>query len=435
MEMSYDKSRSLLEKSCKALQGSGAEKSSCFLTYSKTHELNVDGGEISLFRTIFDTQLTLTVIHESKKGTVTTNRTDERSLQNAVEEANEMALSSQQDDAYDIAEGHTLKVKGNISEPESELMYERLKEMMALVKERWPEVIVEQTILRHKDNVRHYQNSRSADLYEEKGYYELMMMFTAKKGAKSSSFNGCFLSMNDLSCPLLKYGGLERLISEAPHQIEARPFPGKSVGDIIITPECLDDFIEFLAIHLSDRTLITGTSFLKDSLNRTVAPPFLTLKSAPRDRAMAGGYAITRDGFPAENLTIIDKGVLKSYLLSQYGANKCGLERAVNDGYYYVIEPGSESLATLIGKVDKGLVLNRFSGGNPGENGDFSGVAKNSFLIENGQVKGALNETMISGNVRELFLNIKGLSREVIDTGYSRLPWVHSGGVTISGKN
>ena len=434
MKMSYEKSTEILNKSCHSLEATGAEKTACDLSHSMTHELNVDGGEISLFRTIFDTELTLTVIKDDKKGTMTTNRTDEDSVRETVRETYDIALSSEKDPAYDISEKNTLRREAAGDGPDADRMYERLKEFTSDVKAAYPSVILEQAILDYKVLTRHYKNSNEADLYHERGFYEFTLMFSAKKGEKSSSFNFADVTMNDLSHPLLEAGGVKRLIGEAPHLIDTKPFPGKCIGEIVMTPECLLDFIMFLSSHLSDRAMITGTSFLKDALGEEVASPLVTLKSLPLDPSMAGGYAITQDGFPAENLTLIEKGVLKSYLLSQYGAAKCNRERAANNGRFYLLEPGRDSMESMIRSVKKGLLLTRFSGGNPGENGDFSGVAKNSFLIENGEIKNGLSETMISGNVKELFRNIKAVSAEVSDSGHSRLPWALTDQITISGK-
>ena len=88
----------------------------------------------------------------------------------------------------------------------------------------------------------------------------------------------------------------------------------------------------------------------------------------------------------------------------------------------------------LLSGIEKGLVLNRFSGGEPGTNGDFSGVAKNSFLIENGKVTDAVSETMVSGNLAELLLHIRGITKERLSDGAAVLPWMAFDGVTISGK-
>jgi len=88
----------------------------------------------------------------------------------------------------------------------------------------------------------------------------------------------------------------------------------------------------------------------------------------------------------------------------------------------------------MISSIDKGLLLCRFSGGNPSDNGDFSGVAKNSYLIENGKISKPVNETMIAGNLGEMIKNIANISKEKIDYGSEIYPWIQVKGITISGK-
>lgn len=70
---------------------------------------------------------------------------------------------------------------------------------------------------------------------------------------------------------------------------------------------------------------------------------------------MADGYFVTSDGFAAENVTLIEEGVLKSFLLSLYGSKKTGKERAKNQGGCFVIQPGDKSLAEMISQVKQGL--------------------------------------------------------------------------------
>ena len=95
---------------------------------------------------------------------------------------------------------------------------------------------------------------------------------------------------------------------------------------------------------------------------------------------------------------------------------------------------GDQSLADILRGIDRGLLVSRFSGGSPASNGDFSGIAKNSFLIEHGQITSAVSETMISGNLAEMVNHLRGISRETVRNGYSLLPWFAVDGITISGK-
>jgi PmbA protein len=70
--------------------------------------------------------------------------------------------------------------------------------------------------------------------------------------------------------------------------------------------------------------------------------------------------------------------------------------------------------------------------GNPAPNGDFSGVIKNSFLIEEGEMGAALSEVMVSGNMARMLLDVLAVSRERIDTGDQVLPWLRIGNLNFS---
>ncbi|NLA54041.1 MAG: TldD/PmbA family protein, partial [Clostridiales bacterium] len=67
-------------------------------------------------------------------------------------------------------------------------------------------------------------------------------------------------------------------------------------------------------------------------------------------------------------------------------------------------------------------------------NGDFSGVAKNSFFIRDGKIAEAVSETMISGNLEHMFKKVRGISSERVEDGQSVLPYIAVDGITISGK-
>ncbi|MBN2439709.1 MAG: hypothetical protein JXJ04_00125 [Spirochaetales bacterium] len=82
--------------------------------------------------------------------------------------------------------------------------------------------------------------------------------------------------------------------------------------------------------------------------------------------------------------------------------------------------------------ADKAHVI--ISGGTPNHKGDFSTVAKNSYYIENGKIQYPVNETMITGNIADVFMNILAVSKERINFGSGIFPWVLAGGITVSGK-
>jgi PmbA protein len=86
----------------------------------------------------------------------------------------------------------------------------------------------------------------------------------------------------------------------------------------------------------------------------------------------------------------------------------------------------------MLAAVDRGALVGRLSMGNPAPNGDFSGVIKNSFLIEGGVLGSALSEVMISGNIAQMLRDVLAVSRERIDTGSLLLPWLRIGKLHFS---
>ena len=186
--------------------------------------------------------------------------------------------------------------------------------------------------------------------------------------------------------------------------------------------------------YISDGVIIDGTSLWLDKVGEQVASDKLTISKKPFDERIVGGERGTQDGFRAEDVILIEKGVLKTHSLSLYAANKTGRPVVKNTGWSLVVEPGDKSLDDIVKSVDKGLIMGGFSGGQPGANGEFSGVAKNSFYVENGEVKYAVSETMVNGNLGEIVKNIRDISKEIVCNGNSVIPYIAVDGVIISGK-
>jgi PmbA protein len=166
-------------------------------------------------------------------------------------------------------------------------------------------------------------------------------------------------------------------------------------------------------------------------LCQQVADKKFNLGTIPLDDRIICGERFTTDGYKSKNSVIIENGILQSFILSRYGASKTGFKRGDNTSFNLCVSSGDKSLEEIIRGIDKGVLLNRFSGGMPAANGDFSGVAKNSFLIKNGAISGALRETMISGNLSNMLNNINCISAESICDGKTVLPWIAFDGVTI----
>ena len=426
----------IADKSLAALKNNGADKAQCSVRFTETHEFNVDGGKFSLFRTLFDNSLTLTAVKDDKKGSVGINRLDDESIAAAAVNCLAIAESGAADPAWAFAEKSE---NGTFTEgsPEADLdlLFDRTEELMNDIKAQFPLILMAQMIVTHKKRHTVFKNSFGVEYEVLSGNYEIELMFSAHEGEKSSSFFSSGVYTDRLDTPFMELGTIREDLANVSKQLETKPLEGKFTGVAVLPPFSLGTFIgSALSNFTADGTLLDGTSPWKDSLGKVVADPAITISAAPLDERIVCGERFTGEGFRSENYDIIKDGVLESFMLSGYVANKTGLPRAKNSSYSIVMKPGDTPYADIIAGIERGILVGRFSGGEPGTSGDFSGVAKNSFLIENGKITCALSETMISGNLGDLLKNVVAISSEVVCDGATVLPYVAFGGVTVSGK-
>ncbi|MBQ2027997.1 MAG: TldD/PmbA family protein [Clostridia bacterium] len=415
----------------------GADYCQCTVSESEKREFNVDGGRFSLMRTLFDRGVNVTVLKGQRKGTVQINRFDEDAVRAAVADSVAASESAEPDPAWQFAEGPVDEsyIDG-APECDTEALFARTKELMADVTSRHPKILMEQMITEHDAHHAVYKNSQGVTYRTASGAYHFSLMYSAHEGEKSSSFYGSDVTLATLDKPVIDCALIERELSAVEKQIETQPLVGKFIGTAVMAPMALLETVvmTILSNFVSDMSLIDGTSIWKDKLGEQVADPRLTITFDPHAKHVVGGQHYTGEGYPAQGYDLIREGRLTSFALSQYGANKTGGKRAACSSWEGSITAGEKTLDEIISGVERGVLVMRFSGGQPAASGEFSGVAKNGFLIENGKITCALSETMISACVPDMLNNIRDISCDVLQDGSLSVPYIAFDGVTISGQ-
>jgi len=418
------------------LKKAGADKASCSVAKARKDEFNIEANKFSLLRTLFDDSLSLKALVGGRKGVLLVNKLDKDSIDEAVAGCIELAKSATPDDAEDIAPlANNQNFDQTIGGMDKAKLFTRSNEYLEQVKDEFPKIILEGFTSEFNGSESVYVNSNGVCFGSDAENYGFSSMFVAKDGDKSSSFNYTGAVMANLDSPIMNASPIHRQqLEESVKALDTKMVEGKFTGEIIVTPSCPDLWEALHYCFLGDRALIEGTSQWKDALDRVVADSRLTLRTAPLSSDIVSGQRYTADGFISEDMDIIKDGVLKSFMIGLYAANKTGKPRAKNTSSAFEINAGDVALADMIKGVNRGILLNRFSGGSPSSSGEISGVAKNSFLIENGKITDAISETMVSFNVLDALKNITAISKERNKGGYNILPWIGFNGITISGK-
>jgi len=423
------------EQALGALKKNGAGKAHVEIGFREVHELNVEAGRFTLLRTTVDQGVSMRAITDQKQASLSGNQFDEAVVGALAEQTVITAKAGAPDEAFDIAPLQApKKFKSGPEEADLDLMTEQAEKFLGETKIRFPKIILEAVTVQFIQRHRVIANSNGVHFETSQNDFEYSAMFTAKDGKKTSSFNYTGTSTTDFATPMMKAAGMETLLEQSSAQVNSRSIEGKFVGDVIITPHCLPTFIGGLTNYLHVGSLLKGQSVYQDKLNQQIATKGFNLRARPLDERFSLPRYVMGDGHLSENIDIVQDGALKTFMLDQYGANKLKKTRAHADDSHHVIDTGDVALKDMIRSVKRGLLFCRFSNGSPAANGDVSGVAKNSFYIENGEIRFPVSECMVSGNIPQMFMNIRGISRESLNFGTSELPWMHVGDVTISGK-
>lgn len=420
-----------------ALKNAGADIAYVTAERSRTQEFNIDREGFNLLRSLFDSSLTLTGIKDGKKGSAEINSFDDEKIAQAVADCMAASDSSRSDPDWEIAPGlGELEFSDGCPEPDMEALFFRSRELYEDIKRDYPLVVLESVVITHKGITEVYANSNGSVFTDVSGKYHVNMSYSAQTGEKSSSFFYSSFSTDKLDEAFISHDSVHRGLEDVQKQIYTKNLGGKFEGTVIFTPECAGEVLYYALSSFADAEAIQNkTSPWLDKLEKAVADEKLTVRLAPRGADAVSGAYWTLDGYLTEDFNMIDKGVLKSFFMNKYFSNKTGFERSPNTCVSYMcVRPGHESSGSIISGIEKGLMVNRISGGTPGASGEFSMVAKNSFLIENGKIGDAVSEVTINGNLLDLLKNIRAISCDTEADGSGRMPWIAFDGVTIAGK-
>ena len=166
------------------------------------------------------------------------------------------------------------------------------------------------TICYRINNKTTYANSNGVNFSTRSGRYGFMSTMISKEGKVSSSMSGSGFVNRAIDKGLHQYSSIDQKLNYSQQQIHTKPVPEKFVGEIVIAPDCLGDFISFIISSISDMSMINQTSIYKDKLGEEITNPIFSLHSMPTSNQIQENYFFTNDGFKADDITIIEKGKL-----------------------------------------------------------------------------------------------------------------------------
>ncbi|OAV63988.1 TldD/PmbA family protein [Bacteroidales bacterium Barb6] len=178
-----------------------------------------------------------------------------------------------------------------------------------------------------------------------------------------------------------------------------------------------------------------NNSFLLNKLGEKVAGGNVTLTDEPHIVKAFGARYFDNEGVATRTLPVFENGVLKTYFIDTYYANKMKVKPTVSSPSVLTMPLGSKDLEALITGINKGIWVTGFNGGNNNStSGDFS-YGVEGFLIENGKPVQPVSEMNITGNILDLWSNLTEAGNDPRLSSAWRIPSLLFAGVDFSGTN
>jgi PmbA protein len=228
----------------------------------------------------------------------------------------------------------------------------------------------------------------------------------------------------------------------------ARRLGARQVGTcqvpVVFDPETAASLVRHLAAAAAGSAVYRGTSFLRDRLGERIAGEHLTVVDDGTLAGALGSKPFDGEGVVTRRTVVVERGVLRSYLLDTYAARKLGLAttgnaaRGVADGpgvapTNLFIQPGAHAPEDIIRSVPRGLYVVELIGfGVNGVTGDYSRGAV-GLWIEDGTLAYPVEEITIAGNLLEMLRDIDMIGSDLTLRGALAAPTLRIARMTVAG--
>ncbi len=213
---------------------------------------------------------------------------------------------------------------------------------------------------------------------------------------------------------------------------------------VVFDPEMARSFLNNLCSAVNGYAIYKGASYLIGRLGERIAPDTVTIYD---DALMPGGLGsrpFDGEGLPTRKTVVVERGILKSYLLDTYAARKLKLastgnaSRSVGEApsvgaTNFYLTPGTVAPEEIIRSVKRGLYVTELIGfGINMVTGDYSRGAV-GFWIENGELAYPVEEITIAGNLKDMWLGVEALGNDLVFRGRIASPTVKIAEMTVAG--
>jgi PmbA protein len=224
-----------------------------------------------------------------------------------------------------------------------------------------------------------------------------------------------------------------------PVKVETQKVP------VVFEPNMTRTLLDSVCDAVHGMSVYRNESFLAGRLGEKVAAETVTIIDDGTLPGLFGSSPFDDEGVRSRRTPIIERGVLKSYLLNSYAARKLGMKTTGNasrgltgnagigHGNFY-LEKGVQTPEGMMAGIANGFLVTELMGfGVNIVTGDYSRGAS-GLWIRNGELAFAVSEVTIAGNLKDMLMGIETIGSDLDFRGSTAAPTIKIGEMTVAGK-
>jgi PmbA protein len=217
---------------------------------------------------------------------------------------------------------------------------------------------------------------------------------------------------------------------------------------VIFMPTAVPDLLYPLLVGVNGKQLEKGVSPLIDKAGQKLLDEKITIvDNGLRDFGTASG-PFDAEGVPRRRTALFDRGVFTGFLFDLATAAACRTQSTGSAGRDYTsqpqpgrsnieLAPGDARFEDVLAGISEGLLVYDCIGGGQSNvlAGDVAVNVSSGFRIGNGKLTGRVKDTMIAGNVYEMFKGAAAVGNAVFDLGSYFLPFLMFPGLKVATRD
>ena len=385
-----------------------------------------------------DMALNVSVYKDYQKGSASTNDLSEKSIQQAIEKAQNISINTQADDCQGLPESQYTTQKWE----DMDIYYPKtldIKNIIDLTKDCESSAFQkdkrvtnsEGSSFTFSDNTHMILNSNGAYGTFDSTDYSLSCIALAEQN-KLMERDYWYSSTRDFdaleSSKHIGEKAAERVIARlGAKTIKTRVCP------VLFSPEMTSSLISSFLSAINGSSIYKKSSFLIDKIDKKIFPDFVNIQEDPSLSNGSATRPYDSEGVLTQKKDIIKDGILKTYLLDTYAARKLKSKCTGNGVLTNILVSSKKPETDLLKNMTDGLYITDMMGSGANSlTGDYSRGAF-GYLIKNGEIQYPVTEITVASNLLQMFENIVSLGDDVDNRNRIRTGSMLIDNITIGG--